>query len=169
MKIINQSPLKTQQGFTLIELVVVIVILGILAATAAPKFIDLTGDAQASTIKAVRGSVESATTMVHAKVLVKGATAEATVAIDDSTTIAIVNGWPASTVAAWGDILDISANDFLSAVDGTTGTDGRIVFYPGPTAVADAAAAVTAGCYVSYTESASSNTRPAILAVTDGC
>ncbi|WP_441003050.1 type II secretion system protein [Pseudocolwellia agarivorans] len=173
MKILNQSSLKTQQGFTLIELVVVIVILGILAATAAPKFIDLTGDAQASTIKAVRGSVESATTMVHAKALVKGATAATTLDIngtsDAGDDIAIVNGWPASTVAAWGDILDISANDFLSAVDGTTGTDGRIVFYPGPTAVADAAAAVTAGCYVSYTESASSNTRPAILAVTDGC
>lgn len=42
---------KTQQGFTLIELVIVIVILGILAATAAPKFIDISGDAIAAQVK----------------------------------------------------------------------------------------------------------------------
>jgi len=57
-------------GFTLIELVVVIVILGILAATAAPKFIDLTGDAKKSVIQGVQGSVNSAINMVHAKALV---------------------------------------------------------------------------------------------------
>ncbi|MHB1244912.1 MAG: type II secretion system protein [Sulfuriferula sp.] len=51
---------KVQAGFTLIELVVVIVILGILAATALPKFIDLTGDANASAIKGVAGGLASA-------------------------------------------------------------------------------------------------------------
>lgn len=40
-----------QQGFTLIELIVVIVILGILAVTAAPKFMNLTSDANASVVK----------------------------------------------------------------------------------------------------------------------
>jgi MSHA pilin protein MshA len=59
-----------QEGFTLIELVVVIVILGILAVTAAPKFIDLTGDAKASTIEAVRGTLNSAADMAHAKALI---------------------------------------------------------------------------------------------------
>lgn len=89
----NMSKVK---GFTLIELVVVIVILGILAATAAPKFIDLTGDAKESIVEGVRGSINSAADMAHAKALVSGqagATGQITVA---GSTISLIYGWPAT-------------------------------------------------------------------------
>lgn len=65
-----------KNGFTLIELIVVIVILGILAVTAAPKFMNLTSDANASVVKGMGGAIRTAAHMVYAKSKLPNATAD---------------------------------------------------------------------------------------------
>ncbi|MBI5345424.1 MAG: type II secretion system protein [Deltaproteobacteria bacterium] len=63
--------LKNKKGFTLIELVMVIVILAILAAVAVPRFIDLKSDAQISTAKGIGGAIAGAANIMHAQWLLK--------------------------------------------------------------------------------------------------
>lgn len=58
---------SNQKGFTIIELVVVIVILGILAAVAFPKFLDLTGDAQKAVLNGGKAAIQSAAVISFAK------------------------------------------------------------------------------------------------------
>ncbi|WP_028771405.1 type II secretion system protein [Shewanella waksmanii] len=64
--------MKGNQGFTLIELVVVIIVLGILAVTAAPKFINLQSDAYESTLQGMSGALLSANNLVYSKAAING-------------------------------------------------------------------------------------------------
>ncbi len=63
---------KAQQGFTLIELVMVIVILGVLAAVAIPKFIDLKSDASAASVQGVAGALSSGSAINYSLYSAKG-------------------------------------------------------------------------------------------------
>lgn len=64
--------MRNSRGFTLIELVIVIVILGILGAVAAPRFINMQGDAYKANLEALKGSVETAATLGHTKAILNG-------------------------------------------------------------------------------------------------
>lgn len=64
--------MKKQAGFTLIELIVVIVILGVLAATALPKFLSIANDARRSVMKGVQGSMAATNAMIYGKAAING-------------------------------------------------------------------------------------------------
>lgn len=162
MKKLTGNSFSAQKGFTLIELVVVIVILGILAATAAPKFIDLTGDARSSVMEGVQGSINSAVNLAHAKALVSnqtGATGSITIGSLD---YALVNGYPAALANAT-DGLGIGSLLELDTGSDITFTDAS------PSIFQHSGSPTPASCQISYANAADSETRPVITPTLTGC
>jgi MSHA pilin protein MshA len=66
------SKIRDERGFTLIEIIMVIVLLGIIAAIAIPKYIDLKSDAVNATLEGLKGGVVSAAAIGYADIAIKG-------------------------------------------------------------------------------------------------
>ena len=128
--------MKRQSGFTLIELVVVIIVLGILAVTAAPKFIDLQNDARAATLEGVKASVQSANSMIYAKAAINGDESKQcskdTVTCDDITMDG--NNFQAEygylPAANLTHALDLDADDWTIEVSDKVVSGANAIIYP---------------------------------------
>lgn len=97
--------MNRQSGFTLIELVMVIVILGILAAAALPKFIDTTGEARQAAVEGIAGSLASSSVINYSASLAKGQVVGKTFA-DATATTDIVDTTGGCTETVAGNLVD---------------------------------------------------------------
>ncbi len=88
--------MKKHSGFTLIELVIVIVILGILAAAALPRFTDLSTDARIASINGLAGALRSAASIAHATQVAKGYVSANTVSLE-GVNINMKDGYPTAS------------------------------------------------------------------------
>ncbi|EGQ7918034.1 TPA: prepilin-type N-terminal cleavage/methylation domain-containing protein [Vibrio parahaemolyticus] len=149
--------MKRQGGFTLIELVVVIVILGILAVTAAPRFLNLQDDARNSALEGLKGAIAGAAGITYGKAAIAGVESSTDVVsldLGNGNSISAAFGYPVATEAALEAVVDGLANDWdvltSSATSITYGFDGY-----------------TDNCVI-YTQAANANT-PAIVDTTTSC
>ena len=140
---------KQQAGFTIIELVRVIVSLGILAAIALPKFVSLQTDARKAKLFGAQGAMASAVAMSHGKFLSDGATTQTS----EGVTVTLVNGYP--NAATLGAAAGVSVADYTLTAAGTTLTVS-------PTGVA-----TPANCQVVCTQAAAGGAPTLVATVVD--
>ena len=141
---------KAMKGFTLIELVVVITILGILAAFAIPRFANLEVEARIAAVQGLGGSVRSAATLAHSLSLAQGVAPGASVTMEGQT-ITMVERYPEDAS------IDNALMDFTGF---DNSNDGVFTKNGAPT---------PATCSVTYVEPAGANLPPAITVQVAGC
>ena len=146
---------RIQGGFSLIELVVVVTILGILAAFAVPRFASLEGQARLASTQALAGSVRSGAALAHALWLAQG---------DPNSTSVTMEGQPIEMAFGYPDSASIEGTLVEYAGFELTSAGGAAVFTK-----KSQSGETIANCFVTYTPPPAANEAPQIAATTGGC
>ena len=165
-----------QQGFTLVELIVVIVILGILAVTAAPRFIDFQGDARKATLQGVKSALQSGSQLVYTKAAIAGIqrSDDDNLQINGST-VYTVYGYPAirdvvTNLSAWADINGSgSGNNTDFRIGVSTDSAPAAVTETDQFAVLPSGVGSTENCKVIYEEAQTQGASPTITVLDSDC
>jgi prepilin-type N-terminal cleavage/methylation domain-containing protein len=120
---------QVQRGFTLIELVMVIVILGVLAAVAIPKFVDLKGEAETAALQGVVGGVSSASAVNYAARSANGSKGTATqgLSCQAAATAIMQSGVPNGYTLATAGTLAAGSNNCVITQTSTAGTATAVI------------------------------------------
>ncbi|UBO73701.1 prepilin-type N-terminal cleavage/methylation domain-containing protein [Aeromonas rivuli] len=116
--------MKKQAGFTLIELVIVIIILGILAVTAAPKFLNLQDDANKAAAQGVAAALQSGAQLVYSRSALDGTEKAPDSSVSAGTsTVTTIFGYPTADKAGIGEAVTIDGGWSQKNDDGVFTTD----------------------------------------------
>jgi MSHA pilin protein MshA len=147
--------MKKQKGFTLIELVVVMVILAIMAAYAIPKFYDFRTQANVAAVNGMVGAISSAMVTAHGAAIASGQTGSSagTISMEGSNNVAVVNGYP----TAVGIVAAVNTSGFTVSQNSTTGgADFQLTIASGT-------------CKASYVPASSATVPPVVSSTISGC
>lgn len=176
--------MKKQGGFTLIELVVVIVILGILAVTAAPRFLNLQSDARGSSLEGLRGAIAGATGIVYGGSAIAGEETLGKTQADgenntppESNGVTTHFGYPtANSAGIEVAVTGLPGSDWVALTTVPNTPDNSVVYsFVGTTPVTTGNAAWNAtsgsesGCFVIYTEPVNAGDEPNLESATNNC
>ncbi len=153
---------KLQKGFTMIELVMVIVILGILAAVALPRFYDLQKDARVSKAQAILGSVRSAAAIAHSAALVSSQTAATGTVTMEGANVTLRFGYPNGQTTGMQAAANINAATDGVTIAGGGGVAANVI-------IRINGATTATQCQVTYTPPTAASTAPTTAIVTTGC
>lgn len=146
-----------QKGFTLIELIVVIVVLGILAVFAAPKYLSFTKDAARASVEGVGGAIESVSELYFGKAVVANVENESQAFINN---VQLTYGYPVNFELA----SQLKLDDRFTVDDMLTGTT-VIIAAPGYTPTIT----LSEACQVTYEAPTFQGARPTVTYELEGC